>query len=204
MSPYSETISTRDARWLQGALFALWGVMLLPAVRGQLESSMSQHMLLQFPILIGSGALLAMLRLAVDREGSPWRYALNAGGAAGICLAAILLMLWMLPRNLDAALASTTVDASKFVCLVLSGYAICRSWPRVPAIARVFVHLEVIATLARFGWGFWAAPNRLCANYLLDAQIETGQGLLIAAVAYSLAIVWRPLFGRAENAMERT
>ena len=57
------------------------------------------------------------------------------------------------------------------------------------------MHLEVIATLLRFGWGYLAAEERLCLAYLSGDQQRTGELLLWAGAAYALAIVWRPMFG---------
>ena len=57
------------------------------------------------------------------------------------------------------------------------------------------VHLEVIATLLRFGWGYLAAEERLCLAYLADDQQTTGTILLWLGLVYSIAVTWRPLFG---------
>jgi hypothetical protein len=59
------------------------------------------------------------------------------------------------------------------------------------------VHLEAIATLLRFGWGYLAAEERLCLAYLAGDQQRTGELLLLAGATYALAIVWRPMFGSA-------
>ena len=62
-------------------------------------------------------------------------------------------------------------------------------------MARAVVHLEVIATLARFGWGYLAAEERLCLAYLASDQQRTGELLLWLGAAYAVAVAWRPMFG---------
>jgi hypothetical protein len=57
------------------------------------------------------------------------------------------------------------------------------------------VHLEVIATLLRFGWGYLAAEERLCLAYLADDQQRTGIILLWLGGLYAVAVAWRPMFG---------
>jgi len=62
-------------------------------------------------------------------------------------------------------------------------------------IARAVVHLEVIATLLRFGWGYLAADARLCLAYLADDQQRAGVLLLVLGAFYAVAVTWRPMFG---------
>ena len=119
----------------------------------------------------------------------------NAGGVTGLLAAGFVMALWMLPRCLDAARLDAATDAIKFASVAGAGLAIAVSWPRLPAIARAVVHLEAIATLLRFGWGYLAAEDRLCLVYLAGDQQATGRALIWLAAAYALAIVWRPVFG---------
>jgi hypothetical protein len=104
-------------------------------------------------------------------------------------------VLWMLPRCLDSARLDIAADALKFLSIPAAGAAVALSWPRVPAIARAVVHLEVIATLLRFGWGYLAADERLCLVYLTGDQQRTGELLLWLGAAYAIAFAWRPMFG---------
>ena len=101
------------------------------------------------------------------------------GGAAGLLFAAFVLTLWMLPRLLDASVLDARYEVAKFVLLPAAGLAIASAWGRCPPLGRLFVHIEGIATLLRFGWGYVEAPDRLCAVYLLDEQQDVGIALLI-------------------------
>ena len=119
----------------------------------------------------------------------------NSGGVTGLVFASFVMVLWMLPRCLDTARLDIAADALKFVSVPAAGVAVALSWPRVPAIARAVVHLEVIATLLRFGWGYLAADQRLCLVYLAGDQQRTGELLLWLGAAYAIAVAWRPMFG---------
>ena len=189
-----------DARVLAGCALAMWALLALPAVRNALELTMVRHMLVQLPLLALIGACLGVLWLDAHRTGKA-AIALralqqfNAGGATGILAASFVVMLWMLPRCLDLARLDATVDALKLVTVPAAGLAVAVSWARLPVIARAVVHIEVIASFWRFGWGYLAADTRLCLAYLADDQQRAGELLLWAGVLYAVLVVWRPLFG---------
>lgn len=188
-------------RWLAAAA-ALWLALAAPPLCAWLESSMVWHMLVQLPLLAGAGFLAGVAWLRARSGGVAARalevtQSFNAGGATGIIAASFVMLLWMLPRGLDAARLDLAVDALKFVTVPLAGLAIALSWPRLPVIARAVVHLEVIATFFRFGWGYLAAEQRLCLAYLAHDQARTGELLLWFGAAYAVAVTWRPMFGRA-------
>jgi hypothetical protein len=190
-------------------LFGGWLLLPLPVVRAALESSMTLHMLVQLPLLALVGYALGRTVLHPDvPERSPrWLRAIqtcNAGGATGLLAASFVMLLWMLPRCLDLARLDPLVDALKFISLPTAGFAVALSWPRLPHIARAVVHLEVIATLLRFGWGYLAAEQRLCLAYLAGDQARTGELLLWAGALYALAVVWRPMFGALPAISART
>lgn len=178
----------------------LWTALAAPPLRAGLESSMALHMLVQLPLLAAAGFCAGWAWLNSRPGGAPaWALgaaqSFNAGGVTGILAASFVMVLWMLPRLLDLARLDVTADALKFMAVPLAGLAIALSWPRLPAIARAVVHLEVIATLLRFGWGYLAAEERLCLAYLADDQQRTGVLLLGLGALYAAAITWRPMFG---------
>lgn len=181
----------------------LWLVLAIAPVRGWLESSMASHMLVQLPLLAGIG--YAWGRAWMRAQGKPARaracvQSFNAGGVTGILAASFVMVLWMLPRLLDLARFDVFIDAIKFIAVPAAGLAVALSWPRVPVIARAVVHIEVIATLFRFGWGYLAAEERLCLGYLASDQQSTGEILLLLGTAYAIALAWRPMFGGAARA----
>ena len=106
-----------------------------------------------------------------------------------------LTQLWMLPRCLDLARLDVAVDALKYLSVPVAGLAVALSWPRVPRIARAVIHLEIIATFLRFGWGYAAADERLCLAYLAGDQQRAGELLLWVGALYAVAVAWRPMFG---------
>ena len=177
-----------------------WIVLAAPAMRAWLESSMALHMLVQLPLLAATGFLIGRAGWNARPDGAIGRafgvtQSFNAGGVTGIVAASFVMVLWMLPRFLDLARLDPAVDALKFASVPLAGLAVALSWPRLPVIARAVVHLEVIATFARFGWGYLAADERLCLAYLTDDQQLTGSLLLWLGAFYAIAIAWRPMFG---------
>jgi hypothetical protein len=187
------------------AAACVWLALSAPPVRAWLEASMALHMLAQLPLLAWTGYCAGSAWLRSRPAGAAARalagvQSFNAGGATGILAASFVMVLWMLPRCLDLARLDPAVDAVKFLTVPAAGLAVALSWPRLPAIARAVVHLEVIATLFRFGWGYLAAEERLCLAYLADDQQRTGELLLWMGAAYAVAAAWRPLFGAAPRA----
>lgn len=187
------------------AAAGLWLALAAPPLRGWLESSMALHMLAQLPLLALAGWLAGQAWLRSRSGGVASRLlagvqSFNAGGATGLIAASFVMLLWMLPRFLDLARLEAPVDALKFATVALAGLAVAVSWPRLPVIARAVVHLEVIATLLRFGWGYLAADQRLCLVYLADDQQLTGVLLLYLGAAYAVWVTWRPMFGGLSRA----
>jgi len=182
-----------------------WIVLAAPASRAWLESSMALHMLVQLPLLAAIGWCIGRSWMHSRPGGAAARalagvQSFNAGGATGLIAASFVMVLWMLPRFLDLARLDAAVDAIKFASVPLAGLAVALSWPRLPVIARAVVHLEVIATLLRFGWGYLAADERLCLAYLSGDQQFTGSLLLWFGALYAVAIAWRPVFGGIPHA----
>jgi hypothetical protein len=193
VSPRADAIRLAAVTWL-------WLLLATPPLRAWAESGMALHMLVQLPLLalagyIAGGAWLRAQPGCFAARSLRFAQSFNAGGVTGLIFASFVMLLWMLPRFLDLARLDMTVDIIKFVSVPLAGLAVALSWPRLPVIARAVVHLEVIATLLRFGWGYLAAEERLCLAYLSGDQQLTGTLLLWLGAAYALAVTWRPLFG---------
>lgn len=179
---------------------ALWIALAAPPLRTWLESSMALHMLVQLPLLAAAGFCLGTAWLRAGTASAAARalssvQSFNAGGVTGLLLASFVMVLWMLPRLLDLARLDASADALKFATVALAGLVVALSWPRLPDIARAVVHLEVIATLLRFGWGYLAADERLCLVYLAGDQRATGELLIWIGAAYAVAVAWQPMFG---------
>jgi len=161
------------------ATAAALAVLALPPVRGWLESSMSLHMLVQFPLLVGGGYLLARaLPAGLRRKVDTW----NAHGIAGLLACVLTLMVLMIPRLLDLALVDGRIEAAKWAALLACGAALQLSWQRAGLLVQVFFLGNVLPMMGAAGQLYQDAPLRLCNAYLLDDQVRLGQGLVIVSV----------------------
>jgi hypothetical protein len=157
----------------------------LPGMRDALERAMVTHMLVQIPLLVLAGVLLAgELPVGWRSRIAAW----NRGGVSGTMLALLASSWWMVPRALDLALASPAMEATKFVTLpLLVGVPLRLSWRPLGAMGRGFVLANVLPMWAVVGWMYVVAPVRVCNFYLVDQQVAAGAGLLIASVAVAAA-----------------
>ena len=170
----------------QAALgLALCVVLAWPPLRHALEASMWRHMVLQFPLLMAAGALLAAA-LPPRARGAVARW--NAHGIAGLVGVAMVLGVLMVPRVLDLALRDGAIDAAKYAALVLAGAALRLSWRAAGLVVQGFFLGNVLPMTAVVGQLYIDAPLRLCNAYLLDDQARLGQWLI--ALAVLLALGW--------------
>lgn len=187
------TAPTRWRRWLAGGL---WLVLALPPIRHVLEATMTLQMLVQIPLLAFAGwQFAAWPPRRVGDALAAW----NRSGIAGLVLASLTTMVWMLPRALDAALESPWVEIAKFLSVpLLIGAPMAISWPRAGFVVRGVLLVEVVATMYRLGWLYMASPVRLCSNYLLGDQQLLGKIMLAIGVAISLLLAWKLVWGRID------
>ena len=170
----------------QAALgLALCVLLAWPALRHALEASMWRHMVLQFPLLMAAGALLAAA-LPPRARGAVARW--NAHGIAGLVGVAVVLAVLMVPRVLDLALRDGATEAAKCAALVLAGAALRLSWRAAGLVVQGFFLGNVLPMTAVVGQLYIDAPLRLCNAYLLDDQARLGQWLI--ALAVLLALAW--------------
>ena len=174
------------------------GTMLLALAlleRGWFESTPMRHILLQYPLLIAAGALIAG---ALARFGAgEW----NRGGVASLLAAIFAMALWMLPRMVDASVAALPVDFAKAASLaVFVGGGLRLGWPRAHPLLRAILKAHAVSMLGILAFLYTHAPVRLCNVYLLDDQQQLGERFLIVALA--LAVLWSvPLFATPRPAV---
>jgi len=170
-------------RW--PALVLALAIMLTPL--GQwLESSMTSHVLIEMPLLIGIGLVFGC---CVERKFSKLLFDFNAGGIAGVLIATFTLAFWMIPRWLDLSLTDPVVALGKYLSLIgLVGIPLAWSWSRMHVITRAVVKIEFLSMLFRIGWLYLIWPERLCNSYLLQDQVWLGWGFLLLGI--SLTISW--------------
>lgn len=177
--------ATAPLDWRPCLGLLLLAVVLLPPVRRAAESSMTGHMLLQYPALMLAGALLVG---PVPRR---WQQALqrcNELGIAGLLASALAMALLMVPRVLDLALADPRVEAVKLLALILSGAAIRLSWQRAGTVIQAFYLGNVLPMLAVVGMLYQDSPTRVCNAYRLGDQQTLGAALVWIAVG--IAALW--------------
>lgn len=161
-------------------------VLALPPVRQLLEASMTLHMLVQFPLLVLAGFLLARMIPA------PWRLradAWNAHGIAGLLASALVLMVLMIPRLLDLSLLDARIEAAKFLALLGCGMALQLSWRRAGLLVQGFFLGNLLPMTAAAGQWFQDTPVRLCNAYLLDDQLRLGQGLVLLSIVVAAGVI---------------
>ena len=162
-----------------------WLAIALTPVGRWLEATMTNHVLIEIPLLVAVGYVLG----ARVEPHLGFLRSYNGGGIAGILIVAFTLAFWMIPRWLDAALADMPVAAAKYVSLsCLAGMPLAWSWMRMNPIMRGVVKIECIAMLFRLGWLYLVSPERLCNSYLIDDQVRLGQGIFVLGGA--LSIIW--------------
>jgi hypothetical protein len=171
----------------------LWAVLALPPARYLLEATMTLQMLVQIPLLALAGWWLApVLPRRVGDALAPW----NRSGISGMLLASLVILVWMLPRALDAALETPWVALAKFTSVpLLIGMPLAISWPRAGFVVRGVWLVEGLAMAFRLGWLYMISPVRLCSNYLLSDQQQAGKLMLAIGAAICLLLAWKLMWG---------
>lgn len=173
-----------------GIGIGLIAIAVAPPVAGALESSLVAHVLGQYTLLVGGGALIGQA-LARDAE-SGWT------AAPALLTGVLSLLFWLLPRWIDAALADPATDAAKAATLVLlAGLPLGWGWTLAGPVLRGFVWANAAAMLAIMGWLQLSVPQRLCNSYLLSEQARLGQGFLgLAALVLVMGAATAVTHGR--------
>ena len=164
---------------------ALCALLAWPALRQALEASMWRHMVLQFPLLMLAGALLAAA-LPPRARGAVARW--NAHGIAGLVGVTVVLGVLMVPRALDLALRDAAAESAKCVALLGAGAALRLSWRAAGLVVQGFFLGNMLPMTAVVGQLYIDSPLRLCNAYLLDDQARLGQWLV--GLALLLALGW--------------
>jgi len=164
------------------ALFA-WAVW----TRAALEASPVLHIVVQLPALGFAGWLAGSV--AGQKVPALTSAHLNRHGLAGALIALFAICFWMLPRSIDSALATGSMEAAKFVSMpLLVGIPLALSLPRMGLVLRGIVKANTLSMLAVLSWIYQAAPIRICNSYLVDQQRDLGLVLFTAAIL--LALFW--------------
>jgi len=176
---------SRSARWQTAAILLLLSLMLLPPVRRMTESSMTAHMLIQYPCLMLLGALLVQ-ELPARWVSAAQRW--NELGIAGLVGSALTLAVLMVPRVLDLALVDGRVEALKLIALVASGAALRLSWQRAGLVVQAFFLGNMLPMTIVVGTLYQDSGARVCNAYRLDDQQALGLALVLIAIV--TAALW--------------
>jgi len=161
---------------------------LLPPVADVLQARLPTHVLVLLPLLAGGGALAGAALARGRAAGWTAAPALLAGAAA--------LGFWLIPRWIDAALATPAVAVARAATLVLlAGLPLGWGWALAGPVLRLFVLANAAAMLAVMGWLQIVVPARLCNSYLLADQRDLGLGLLVLAGGVVAGTALRALAG---------
>jgi hypothetical protein len=187
IDPESGIMSTqqRTAALMIGVALAVLAVV----YRQVLEATMARHMLLQMPMLIAAGALIAFgLQCTNVVAFSGVLRGCDENGITGLFAFMLVTAYWMIPKTLDSAAVSLVADSTKFVSLLLVGLLLPGSLSRANAILQLFFIGNFASMTAIAGMLYQDAPRRLCNLYLIDDQMIAGTGLVALAVA--IALLW--------------
>ena len=159
-----------------------------------IESRMSLHMLLEFPLLLALGWWLARW---IPRRTLA---SLDVQGLFGATAASCVFAFWMIPTALDLALLSPAFATGKNASWIAAGVLLSWGRQRLSPVVAAFFLGNAAWMLASAGLLYRDAEAQLCVNYLIDDQLVTGAGLLAwALVLCALAALrLRPLLRQAQ------
>lgn len=148
-----------------------------------LEASMLRHMLLQLPLLLAAGWLLA------GRWQAPRKLAVfDQHGAAVLTALLFASAYWMVPRALEQSLTEALAQAAKFTTMLLAGALLPGALRRANVIVQIFFLGNFSAMTAIAGMLYQDLPQQLCNAYFIDDQVVTGMALV--ALAIGVAVLW--------------
>lgn len=161
-------------------LFLVASVMPLFSIGEELiRSSMTLHMLVHIPMLILAGYLLNNFRSnrnTLSRTFSLWIWIYLSG------------LFWMLPINLDKALAYPSWELFKVFSLLITGVCLKGAFKSYRVLALFFIG-SIVMMLFFIGLYFQTTDVRLCNAYLIESQRVAGVGLIILSFIILSALI---------------
>ncbi|MFS0824192.1 hypothetical protein [Bacillus sp. 1P02SD] len=179
--------------------YFLIGLLLLlfisfPYVRVYFEESMVGTMLIQYPLLVGSGYFLAK---GFPRKWRNFFLYFNENGITGMIITISVIGFWILPRSIDAALNEPIMEISKYISLsFVAGVLLYYSWQLLGPISKGFIWANLISMIFVMSWLYTVSPARLCNNYLLTAQQQLGKSMFTLGMVICLLFMVRVFIGK--------
>lgn len=166
----------------------LFIILMLPPVSNLMESIMIVHMHMQMPLLVFAGFLMARyVQIRFPNFFEKW----NSNGVPGIILFIIISVYWMLPRAMDEALNSQSVQLFKFFSLpFLAGIPLRDSWNKLSSMGKSLIFVSYTIIFVGMGWLYIYSPVQLCNNYLLIEQITLGWGFITMALCMLIYMLY--------------
>ena len=179
-------------RWLSAVVVGGGAALSLPPLRPLIEQSMVWHMLVQMPLLVLGGWLVAGHQWAGQPPALLERF--NRFGLTGFIVTTSIAGYWMIPSSIDRAVVMPGTDMAKIITLWLCGAALRHSIERAPPLVQVFFLGYTLPMMVWLGLYYVTTELRLCNAYSLESQVAGGIGLVVsgsAAGAVWLACLWR-------------
>ncbi len=158
-----------------------------PPIDSFLDASMSRHMLLQMPLLVGMGFAAAWLWPAARLRTSSMR-------VSAIIFAIGSLLFWMLPRSLDTAVTVAWADQAMHANMLVVGWSLAVSLPRLPFQAKVSLGIYGLAMALAAGAIYASAVVPVCSTYSVQQQNEAGTLLLWIGATLFFVLLGRGAF----------
>lgn len=170
--------------------------MMHDGLREFLESRMSFHMLLEYPLLIAIGWCYASILLRTKygyRFHSTLAY-IDWQGLFGMTFSLMVGVVWMIPAMLDFAIMQESFAIAKYFSLFAVGFLLNSSWFRMSDEMSSFLIGNVSWMGITAGILYFDYPIQLCVNYQQQDQILTGAGLIAYSVAIGLLLLYKIIF----------
>lgn len=175
--------------WIGPSVGVLGSALSVPPVRSLIEQSMVWHMLVQMPMLVAGGWLLA--GSGINRPGAERFSDWNQYGLTGFIVSQLIAAYWMLPLTIDRAVVLPQADALKLVSLLACGALLKASFKRSPAVLQLFFVGYAVSMMIFAGVVLATTDRRLCNAYSLDSQWNAGNGFAALGIALGCAWAWR-------------
>ena len=179
-------------RWLSAVVMVGGAALSLPPLRPLIEQSMVWYMLVQMPLLVLGGWLVAGHWWARQPPALLERF--NRFGLTGFIVTTLIAGYWMIPSTVDRAVVMLGTDMAKIITLWLCGAALRHSMQRAPMLVQVFFLGYTLPMMVWLGLYFATTDLRLCNAYSLESQLAAGKGLVVlgsAAGAVWLGCLWQ-------------
>lgn len=169
-------------RHLRLAIAGLPLVLLVPPWRQFIEGSMPLHMLLEFPMLLASGAATGgWLHTAAPALSRKLAQIDTLGLLGSTCLL-LVSAFWMVPAALDLALLDARYAAFKYLGWWIVGALLALGWTRYSPVVALFTYGNLAWMAASAGILYQSIEIQLCVSYLPSEQVWTGYGLIVLAL----------------------